>query len=145
MRDVPSQAKKGEIKEVADGYARNFLLPRGIALLAKQSTIRTAQVQLQQKAKDQALKQSELAEVARQIDGTRVRFRVRVGARKRLFGSITATDIAQELRQLTGFAIDKRRIELDEPLRELGSHEIVVRLSKDIEAKVKVLIEEEES
>jgi len=143
IKDIPGKAKKGEIKEVADGYARNFLLPRGLAVLATSGTIHSVQTHREQTEESLAQEQEGLTGIARSINGKQVFLQARAGARERLFGSITSTDIAQALSQLIGFNIDKRKIELDEPLRKLGNYEITVRLSKDIEAKITVIIKEE--
>ncbi len=143
IKDLPGKAKRGEIKEVADGYARNFLLPRGLAVLATSGTIHSVQTYREQTIESQSREQEKLAEIAHNIDGKQVFLQARSGAQERLFGSVTSTDIAQALSQLVGFNIDKRKIELDEPLRKLGNYEITVRLSKDIEAKIAVIIEEE--
>lgn len=143
LDDIPNKGKRGEIKEVANGYARNFLFPRGLALLATETALKTAQIQLQKQAQHRANEQVNLAELAHHIDGTKVYFQVRAGAKERLFGSITNADIAQELSKIAGFPIDKRKITLDKPLREIGSHEIMVKLSTDIAVRVTVVIEEQ--
>ncbi len=142
LEDISNKAKRGEIKEVADGYARNFLLPRGLAMLATKRALQTAQIQLQQQTQRQAKEEVKLGELRHQIDGTKVYFYARAGAEGRLFGSITTSDIAQELSKITGFPIDKRKIMLDKPLRELGSHEVIIKPSKDIDIKIAVVIEE---
>lgn len=143
IKDLPGRAKRGEIKEVADGYARNFLLPRGLAVLATSETIHSIQTRREQITMHQAQEQEKLKEIAHNIDGKQVILKARAGAQERLFGSVTTSDIAQALSQLVGFNIDKRKIELDEPLRKLGNYEIIIRLSKDVEAKITVIIEEE--
>lgn len=143
LEDVPNKGKRGEIKEVADGYARNFLLPKGLAALATETMLRTAQIQLRQQTQRQAKEQAKKAELAHRVDGAKVYFYVRTGAGKRLFGSITTTDIARELGKLAGFSIDKRKIMLKKPLHELGSHEVVVKLSKSVGTKITVVIEEQ--
>jgi large subunit ribosomal protein L9 len=143
IKDLSGKAKRGEIKEVADGYARNFLLPRGLAILATPGTVSNVQTHREQTAERQNLEQEKLTEIAHSIDGKQVTLRARAGAQERLFGSVTSTVIAQALSQLVGFKIDKRKIELDEPLRKLGNYDITIRLSKDVEAKIAVIIEEE--
>lgn len=143
IKDLPGRAKRGEIKEVADGYARNFLLPRGLAVLATSGTIHSIQTRREQITMHQAQEQEKLKEIAHNINGKQVILKARAGAQERLFGSVTTSDIAQALSQLVGFNIDKRKIELDEPLRKLGNYEIIIRLSKDVEAKITVIIEEE--
>ena len=140
LQDVPNTARAGEIKEVADGYGRNFLIPQKLALLAKPSAISTAEAQLKTKNRGQAQSENELAELAQQLDGTEITLSARVGAKDRLYGSITSTDIASELNNATGLVIDKRKIELAEPIRQLGIHEVAIRLAQDVIPKVKVIV-----
>jgi large subunit ribosomal protein L9 len=141
LQDVPRVARAGEVKEVADGYARNFLIPKKIALLATPQAIShsgTAQ-------RAQVREDTELEALAQQIEGKEVNIKAKAGAKERLYGSITSADIAAELSKSTGLDIDKRKIELEEPIRQLGSYELVIRLAKDIVPKIKVNITEEEA
>ncbi len=147
LRDVSGKGEAGEIREVSTGYARNFLLPRGLALAATPTAIKAAQELIpgrKEKVRE-ALDQAKLAELARQIEGSEVHLQARIGAEGRLFGSITSADIARELNQVTGFSIDKRRIDVDKPLRQTGSYEITVKLAKDLEPTIKVVIEPEKA
>jgi len=141
LQDVPNVAKVGDIKEVANGYARNFLIPRKLALLAKPQAIR--QIETGDRAKAQV--NAELMALASQIEGKEVILKAKAGAKDRLYGSITSADIASELSNNTGLAIDKRKIELDEPIRQLGNYEVTIKLAKDILPKIRVTIAEEES
>ena len=143
LQDVINVAKAGDIKEVADGYARNFLIPRKLALLAKTQVINTLGEQLKVKARSQTQTGAELLELASHLEGREVTLVARTGVKDRLYGSITAADIATELENTTGFTVDKRKIELAEPIRQLGSYEIVIRLSKDVVPKVMVTVTEE--
>jgi large subunit ribosomal protein L9 len=143
LKDVSSKGKAGEIREVAEGYARNFLFPKGLALPATQEAIKSAKVQAEANARHHAHLQDELSELAKLIDGKEVCFKARAGEKGRLHGSITTADIAEELSKLVKVGIDKKKIEIDEPLRQLGSHEVRVSFSRDITAHVKVTIEEE--
>ena len=140
LQDVPNVAKAGEIKEVANGYARNFLIPRKLALLAKPQAIKQAETGDIAKARVNA----ELMTLAGQLEGKEVILKAKAGAKDRLFGSITSADIAAELNNTTGLAIDKRRIEL-EPIHRLGSYEVTIRLAKDILPKIRVTVTEEEA
>jgi len=141
LKNVPNVASAGETKEVADGYGRNFLIPKKLALLADSPA--AAQISVQLKA---ILKKTgeELAGLAQQIEGKEVTIKAKVGAKDRLYGSITNADIAAELESVTGLAIDKKKIELAEPIRQLGSYEVVIRLGKDITPKIKVTVTAEE-
>ncbi len=142
LQDVPSVAKAGEIKEVADGYARNFLIPRKLAQLATPEVLS----QLGTREITEAEEDTELVALAQQIEGKEVSIKAKAGAKDKLYGSITSTDIAAELRKSTGLDIDKRKIELEEPIRHLGSYEVAIRLDKDNVPKIRVsVIEEEEA
>ena len=143
LKDLPGKGKAGEIKEVSKGYARNFLLPQGLALAATATTIKGAESRIQKGEAHEALDQAKLAELAKQIEGSEIHLQARVGAGDRLFGSITAADIAQELSRAVGCSIDKRKIDMDKPLRQAGSYEVTIKLAKDLEPKIKVVIEQE--
>ncbi len=142
LQDVPSVAQAGDIKEVADGYGRNFLIPKKLALLASPSAVSTIEAQLKTKARNQKQIGAELVELVDQLEGKEVILKVRVGAKDRLYGSITSGDIAAELESTAGLAIDKRKIELAEPIRQLGSYEVAIRLASDILPKIKVTVSE---
>lgn len=140
LQDVPNVARAGEIKEVANGYARNLLIPQKLALLARSEALNTTMAKLAVTAKRQAQIETELIEIANQLEGKEVFLEARSGARDRLYGSITAADIAMELEAATGLVIDKRKIELDEPIRQIGSYEVNIRLGKDIVPKIRITV-----
>jgi large subunit ribosomal protein L9 len=138
LQDLPNVAYAGEVREVADGYARNFLIPKQLATVAKPGAINVV-------AARQAKMVSQYAELANRLEGVEISVKARAGAKDRLFGAITAADIAAELNETLGVDVDKRKIELDRPIHELGSYEIAIRLAKDIVPKVKVTVIEEET
>ena len=140
LKDVPRVAKAGEIKEVANGYGRNFLIPQELAMLASPQAISLAEAQRRVKARQQAESEAELLELARELQGKEITLEARVGAQEHLYGSITNADIAAELESSAGLVVDKRKIELAEPIRELGSYEVAVRLAKEIVPKIKVTV-----
>ena len=144
LKDAP-KGKRGEIKEVADGYARNFLFPKGMASPATSSAIKAAKVLSDEKAESQARQREELNRVVQEMEGKELHFKAKAGAKGRLHGAITTANIADELSSLAGFEIDKKRVELEEPLHHLGSYDVVINLGTGTEAKfnVKVVIEEE--
>jgi len=144
LKDVP-KGKKGEIKEVADGYARNFLLPKGLALPATPSAAKTARALYDEKAERQARQREELSRIAQELEGKELLFKAKAGAKGRLHGAITSADIAAEVSRLAGFEIDKKRVELEEPIHHLGSYEVGINLGAGSVAKVKVAIEEEKT
>jgi len=145
LQDVPNVARVGEIKEVANGYGRNFLIPQKLALLAKRGATSLAEIQLKMEARAQAQTEAKLVELAHHLEGKEVTLKARAGAKERLHGSITTADIAAELQNSAGLVIDKKKIELAEPIRQLGSYEVAVRLAKDIIPKIKVRVTEEEA
>jgi len=142
LQDVPNVAQAGQLKEVADGYARNYLIPRKLAALAQHQAV--SQVEIRTKKIEVRLT-TELKELAGQLEGKEVSLKAKAGAKEKLYGSITSADIAAELKNVTGIEIDKRKIELEEPIRQLGSYEIALKLGKDIAPKIKVTVTEEEA
>lgn len=145
LEDVAGTAKAGDVKDVADGYARNFLIPRKLAALVSPEATGRLEARQKVQANKQAHIETELAEMAARLDGKEVMLKAKVGAKERLYGSITSADIAAELEKTTGITVDKRKIELDEPIRKLGSFDIAIKLDKDILPRVKVIVSEEES
>lgn len=145
LQDVSTKGKQGEIKEVADGYARNFLFPRKLALPATPAAMKEAQARMEENKKKQERHMAELGQLAQRLEGTELSFKAKAGEKGRLHGSITASDIAGKLAEIAGTEIDKKKIKLDEPLRTLGAHEVVVSFTGNVEAKISVLIEEEKA
>ena len=142
LQDVPNVAQAGQVKEVADGYARNYLLPRKLATLAQPQAV--SQIETRAKKVEVRLT-AELTELASQLEGKEVSLKAKAGAKDKLYGSITSADIAAELQNVTGLEIDKRKIELEEPIRHLGSYEITIKLGQDIAPKISVTVTEEEA
>ena len=142
LDDVPRVAKAGEVKEVADGYGRNFLIPRKLALLATPKAIEAAEAQVKKIALTQTQTEAEMVELAGQLDGREIFLEARTGGKDRLYGSITTEDIAAGLESSLGLVVDKRKIDLGEPIRRVGSYEINIKLSKDIVPKIKVTVGE---
>jgi len=145
LQDVPSVARAGEIKEVASGYGRNFLIPQKLALLASSPAVSLAEAQRKIGARNQQQTEAELVEMASKLDGREVFLNARVGAKDRLYGSITNADIAADLESTTGLVIDKKKIELAKPINQLGSYEVTIRLAKDVKPKIKVTVTEKET
>ncbi|MFH1087731.1 MAG: 50S ribosomal protein L9 [Chloroflexota bacterium] len=133
LEDVAGQGKQGEVKDVSDGYGRNFLIPRGLAVPAASGAINL--LTHRRKASDSGL-------APEAIDGRELHFAARVGSKGKLHGAVTATHIAQELEKACGVPIDKRRIVLEAPLKEVGTFDVAVKLGRDKEAKIKVVVEE---
>ncbi|GGE53712.1 50S ribosomal protein L9 [Pullulanibacillus camelliae] len=142
LKDVKGKGKNGEIKEVSEGYARNYLLPKNLAVEANKGNLK----QLENKKKnDQKRAQEELEEAKQlksQLEKTEVTLTAKSGDGGRLFGSITSKQIAQELKQ-KGFKIDKRKIELNDPIRTLGYTDVPIKLHHDVTATLKVHVKEQ--
>ncbi len=145
LQDVPNVARTGEIKEVANGYGRNFLIPKKLAVLASSSTISTLEMQHRISTKEEAKLETEMLELAHQLEGKEVILKAKAGTKDKLYGSITSADITSELEKTTGLVVDKRKVELAEPIRQLGSYEVVIRLAKDVVPKIKVSVTEQET
>ena len=145
LQDVPNVARAGEIKEVASGYGRNFLIPHKLALLASSPAISVVEAQRKISARNQQQTEAEIAEMANQLDGREIFLKAQAGVKDRLYGSITNADIAAELENAAGLVVDKRKIELAKPIHQLGSYEVAIRLAKDVIPKIKVTVAEKET
>lgn len=141
LANVPNLGKIGEVKEVSDGYARNFLVPRKLATLATDAALKQVEVKKQAEARREAKAAEQLQTLAKRIEGTEVVFKVRMGDQGRLYGSITASDVADALSKKIGEPVDKRRIDLDEPIKQAGRFEVPLRLGKGLAPKIYAVVE----
>src|SRR5271169_5093968 len=140
--DVNKLGARGDVVKVAEGYGRNFLLPRKLAI---EATAGNKAVIAQMKAaavRRSAKEKSQAEELAKQFDGVSVSFERKAGEHEQLFGSVTSGDIADALEK-KGFNLDRRKIQLHEPLKTVGEFTIPVKLHKDVTAHLKVVIEKE--
>jgi large subunit ribosomal protein L9 len=142
LEEVEGTARAGDVKNVADGFARNFLLPRKLAAPATDHYINIAHA----KAGKEARKQDRLDEDARthllsKVDGKSISIEVRVGEQDKLFGSVTARDIAEALQAATKVELEHRQVVLKEPIRELGEHAVTIKLTRNVQATVTVSVE----
>ncbi len=142
LEEVEGTAHPGEVKNVANGFARNYLLPRRLAAPATAHYLNIAEA----KAEKDARRQTRLDEEARQyvlpkVDGQAIVIEARVGEQGKLFGSITTRDIAEALQVATGVEVEHRHVELRAPIRDLGSREVEVRLTRNVRAKIAVNVE----
>jgi large subunit ribosomal protein L9 len=141
LEDVSGKEKKGDIKEVSAGYARNFLLPRGLALPATQGAIKSAQKLTEERERKRARQHDEYVELAKQINGKELKFKGKASGKGTLHGSITTADIAAELSKAINVDVDRKKIALKSSLHKVGSYEIDVVFAKDAVAKITVIIE----
>ncbi|MGQ8875543.1 50S ribosomal protein L9 [Paenibacillus sp. TSA_86.1] len=142
IKDMKGQGKKGQVKEVSEGYAQNFLLPRGIVRPATEGNMKTLD---NQKAAEDRLKQEEKAEaeaLAKKLEAEVTELKAKSGEGGRLFGAITSKQIAEALAK-KGLKIDKRKIELDDPIRTLGVTQVTVKVHPEVKATLKVQVTEE--
>jgi large subunit ribosomal protein L9 len=142
LKDVPGLGRSGEIKEVPEGYARNYLIPKGLAVKSTKGRIKD--IELRKSAVEtKVLREKDSAmRLAERLKGTSLTFKVRVGEENKLFGSITSGDIAEELNK-KGFNIDKHQIVLKEPIKYLGTYEVTVKLGFGVSAPISVVVERE--
>jgi large subunit ribosomal protein L9 len=143
-RDVDRLGMAGEVKTVSDGYARNFLFPRELAVLATPGAVKQSEHHRQAAVRRREKALTEAQELAQLLDGVTVTFTARAGESDRLYGSITNVNIADALSEKVGREVDRRKIDLEEPLKELGDHAVTIRLAPEAQAKVMVVIEREE-
>jgi large subunit ribosomal protein L9 len=144
LKDLSQLGRAGEVKRVAEGYARNYLIPRGLAVMATPGAIKQAEKQREAAARRQVKELSQAQALAQALDGLTVTFQARAGESDRLYGSITSANIAEALEEQVGQEVDRRKIDLEEPLKQLGIHAVTIRLAPQAEAKVTVVVEREE-
>jgi large subunit ribosomal protein L9 len=145
IEDVPNVARVGQTRTVADGYARNYLFPRRLAVLADSQASAAIEVQLKKKVKQRELEDAEMTELAKKIGGIEITLKAKVGENEKLYGSITGADIAEALSKAAGCEIDKRKIELTEPIKQAGACDITIRLAHEISAVIRVNVISEEA
>ncbi|HZT74298.1 MAG TPA: 50S ribosomal protein L9 [Terriglobales bacterium] len=140
--DVQKLGNKGDVVKVADGYARNYLLPRKLAILATPGNLKNVEQMRAAARRKEAKNTAEAQALAEQLGKLALRFARRAGEHDTLFGSVTSMDIAGEL-EAKGFNIDRRKIELREPLKSLGEFKVPVHLYRDVVAHLAVTVERE--
>ena len=143
LKDVKGKGKKGEIKNVADGYAHNFLLKNNLALEANAAAISALEGQKKKNEKEAAEELAEAKKLKDVLEQLTVELKAKSGSDGRLFGSITTKQIAAQLEKTNGIKIDKRKMELDDAIRALGYTNIPVKLHHDVVAVLKVHVTEE--
>ncbi len=136
--DVANVGRKGDVLDVADGFARNFLVPKGLALKATEGALAQADAMRRSRDLKEARDRESAEEIARRLTPVVIRIPARAGAEGRLFGSVTATDIAEAVAVQANVILDRRKIHLEDPIKNVGSHEIAVRLHTDVEARLQV-------
>ena len=136
--DVPDVGHKGDVLDVADGYGRNYLVPRGLAMAASKGALAQAESMRRARAVRDAHDCEAAEEVATKLTPLTIRIPARAGAEGRLFGSVTPADIAEAVQAQSGIEVDRRRLHLDEAIRALGLHEVPLRLHPEVEVRLNV-------
>ena len=143
QKEVAKLGAPGDVVSVADGYARNFLVPRGLAIQATKGAVRQADNLKRAHEERVAKARTEAEVVAARLEGTTLHLKHRSGGEGKLFGSITAQELAEELERQAGEPVDRKSIHLDEPIRSVGSHTVHIRLHPEVTTTVTVEIEPE--
>lgn len=141
--DVRGKGKKGQMIEVAEGYARNFLLPKGLAVLATADAMNTMRLQEKAKAKADAEAKAAATEIAEKLKGLQVKVSSKGGEGGKLFGAVTGKEIAAALKEQYGMDVDSKKLVLDQPIKTFGSFEVKAKLGFEISGTVYVLVTEE--
>lgn len=140
--NVDKLGRAGEIVSVKDGFARNYLIPRGLAYPATEANRRRFEAEAQKQASRRAEARANAEELARRLGEVSLTFAMKTGEGDRLFGSVTAADIAEKLAEL-GYQIDKRRVELEEPIKLVGIYKVPIKLDAGVQAEVRVWVVKE--
>ena len=139
-QDVEKIGQRGDIVDVSRGYVRNFLVPRGLAEVATPSKLEEARRQMEQAEERDRRLADRATEIAEILNKSVITIEARTGEDERLFGSVTAANIADAIEQARGVHLDRRRIRLEEPIKALGTHQVPVQVHGDVEACVKVIV-----
>ena len=140
--DVPKLGSRGDVVKVAEGFGRNYLLPRRLAIQATSANKKVIEQMKAAALRRSAKEKAQAEELAKQFDGVSVSFTRRAGEHDQLFGSVTSSDIGEALSK-KGFDVDRRKIQLHEPLKTLGEFTVPLKLHKDVTTHLKVMIEKE--
>lgn len=141
-KDVPGLGRAGDVKDVADGYGQNFLIPRGLATEASAGELKRVAQQRSTTKSRQDRARADAEALAKRLEATTLVFSLKAGAQGKTFGSVTSKDVAEALAR-QGFQVDRTKIHLEEPLKTLGPHRVEVRLLTDVRAHVTVAVEPE--
>ena len=141
--DISNLGTRGQVVKVAAGYARNFLIPKKLAVTATESNKKIVEQERQSHLRKEAKLQSEAQDLAKLVNGVSVTIKQKSGENDQLFGSVTSKDVADAL-AAKGFTIDRRKIQLDEPIKTLGEFKVPVKLHREVTAEVTVVVAKEE-
>lgn len=139
-QDVEKMGRRGDIIDVSRGYVRNFLVPRGLAEMATPSKLEEVRREMEEAEERDQRMAERASEIAATLNKSVITIEARTGEDERLFGSVTAANIASAIERARDVRIDRRRIKLEEPIKSLGTHQVPVQVHGDIEASVKVIV-----
>ena len=140
LEDVPGVARGGDVKEVKNGFARNYLIPKQLATPATHNALQRIRKLQVQSEETRVKRLADMRELASALSGTRVSVEMRAGSSGRLYGSVTAAIVAERLGEMTERDIDRRIVEMPEPIRDLGVYDLTLRLHPEVDAPVSVLV-----
>lgn len=140
LKDIKAIGKKGDVKEVADGYARNYLLPKNLAVEASSGNLKNLNQEKQARQHKKETEETKARELAAKLNQVKLVFKVKVGEGGRLFGSITGKEIADQIQQTANIRIEKRQVELGETIKTLGEHQVTVRIYPGVSATILVQV-----
>lgn len=143
-QDVPNLGDAGEIVDVADGYGNNYLMPRGLAMRATKGAVADAHAIQAARAKREARNREEAEALQATLEQRAVTVPAKAGSDGTLYGSVTNVDVAEAVTEQLGFPLDRRRVPLERPIKQLGEHEVEVRLHEDVVATIRVEVVREE-
>jgi large subunit ribosomal protein L9 len=142
-QDVPKLGEAGTVQNVSGGYARNYLIPQGMAVYASEGELKMAAHNAAVKERKVARQEEQLRSLAEKIEGQQLTFEARAGEGGRLFGSITAAEVAEQLSGKVGEQIDRRRVQLEDPIRTVGEHKVTVHLVGRLRPSITVTVNAE--
>ncbi|MCI6756948.1 MAG: 50S ribosomal protein L9 [Lachnospiraceae bacterium] len=142
LKDVKPLGKEGQIVNVSDGYARNALLPKGLAVEATDKNKNDLKLKKQHEDKLAAQRLAEAQELAKKLEGIKISVRMKKGEGDKAFGSVSSKEIAEEAKKQHGLELDKKKIQLDEPIRTFGMHQVPIRLHPQVTGTLYVLVQE---
>jgi large subunit ribosomal protein L9 len=136
LKDVENVADADTVKVVSDGYARNFLFPKKLAISVTESALKSLEVKQQARKEKEEQDKAALKELAAKLNGVEIEITTDVGENGKLFGSVTTADISKKIHEVTGLEVDKKKIHLDEPIKATGKYKVPVKYASDISATI---------
>ena len=141
QENVKKLGSQGEIVNTSNGYARNYLIPKGLAIEATKGNLRKLEEEKKKAREKFRQEKQQVQEIAEKLMQKKIIIEAKAGDNNKLFGSITSKDIAEAINEQAGIKVDKRKIQLDEHIKELGSHDVSIKLHPEIEAQVTVVVQ----